>query len=432
MIRSLTAAILLAASPAALFAQEEDAPAAFAPFETSVALRTEARRALEAGDYEAARRAMQAASGLQPGSPAILLGMAQIALTSGDDELLLSSLEATAAAGIYFDLSRLGENDARLRETFPDRYAEMDALFARHSGPAGEAERVLRVDVPDSLIEGVAVEIETDRIFLSDVVGRQILVVEPFDRSSADVFADAEDGLQSVFGIVSDDVNRVIWAATGALPQTPLEEGETANTALIAFDMITGDVYRRYEYEGAERIADIVTRDGIVYAVDSGANRIYQLNSISGQLRLLSDDPRFASLQGAALADGALFVSDYGLGLWRVDLADGTALQVRPGDESLIGIDGLSATRDGRLIAVRNGMAPNAVFAIDLAEDGVSVAGTEILLRNHADFGEPTLVDVQDDRIFLVANAPWALWPNDGGGPTEAVPPLVVLEYDLD
>jgi len=431
MIRSVTAALLLAASPTALFAQEET-PAAFASFETSRALRVEANRAAEAGDMEAAHRALQAARALQPGHPGILLGLAQIGMTSGDDELLLSSLEAVAAAGIYFDLARLEDVDARLRDTYPDRYAEMDALFARHSGPAGAVERAAQISIPNSLIEGIAVEIETDRIFLSDVVGRRVMVVEPFDRSSAQVFADAEDGLQSVFGLASDDVNRVIWAATGTLPQTPLEEGEEATTALVALDMITGDIYRRYEIDGADRIADIVTRDGIVYAIDSGANRIYQLTSLTGRLQLLSEDPRFGGLQGAALADGALYVADYALGLWRVDLADGTAQQVRPGSESLIGIDGLSATREGRLIAVRNGVNPNAVIAIDLAEDGLSVASTEILVRNHADFGEPTLVDVQDGRIFFIANAPWALWPEDGSGPTEAVPPLVVLEYDLD
>jgi len=431
MIRPLTVAFFLAVSPAPLFAQDE-APAAFAPFDTSRTLRLEANRAAEAGDMEAARRALQAANALQPGHPGILLGLGQLGLASGDDELLITSLEAVAEAGIYFGLSRLGDADTRLRETYPDRYADLDALMARHSGPAGAVERAAQIALPNSLIEGIAVEIETDRIFLSDVVGRRVMVVEPFDRSSAEVFADAEDGLQSVFGLAADDVNRVIWAATGTLPQTPLNEGEDATTALVALDMITGDVYRRYEYDGADRIADIVTRDGIVYAVDSGANRIYQLTSLSGRLRLLSEDPRFGGLQGAALADGALYVADYALGLWRVNLADGTAQQVRPDSESLIGIDGLSATREGRLIAVRNGVTPNAVIAIDLSEDGLSVANSEVLVRNHPDFGEPTLVDVQDDRVFFVANAPWPLWPEDGSGPTEAVPPLVVLEYDLD
>ncbi|WP_394693184.1 hypothetical protein [Hyphobacterium sp.] len=431
MIRPLFTAAWLAICPITAFAQDE-APEPLAPFEISRALRIEAGRAAEAGDLEAARRALQAASALQPGSPSVLLGLAQIGMASGDDELVLSSLEAVAVAGLSFDLSRLGETDAHLRAAYPDRYAALDGLLARHSGTAGEAERAAEVSVANSLIEGIAVEIETDRIFLSDVIGRQVLVVEPFDRSSAQVFADAEDGLQSVFGLASDDVNRVIWAATGTLPQTPLAEGEAATTALVALDMITGDVYRRFEIDGADRIADLVTRDGIVYAVDSGANRIYQLTSLSGRLQLLSDDARFAGLQGAALADGALYVADYALGLWRVDLADGSAQQVRAGSESLIGIDGLSATREGRLIAVRNGMAPNAVFAIDLADDGLSVASTEILLRNHPAFGEPTLVDVQDDRVFVVANAPWALWPEDGSGPTEAVPPTIILEYDLD
>ncbi|WP_420434947.1 hypothetical protein [Hyphobacterium sp.] len=427
MIRSIAALCLFGS---AAYAQEDPAPVN--PAETSFALRHEAQRAVEAGDFETARRMMDAALGLQPASPAVLFGSGQLGILSGDDELLISSLERAAAAGIYLDMAALGEHADRLRETMPDRYAELDAALARNGGSVGQAERALIVDVPDSLIEGVAVEIETDRFFLSDVIGRQVLVVEPFDRTQASVFADAGDGLQSVFGIAADDVNRVVWVATGALPQTPLDDGEDATTALVALDLVTGDLYRRYEHETADRIADIVTRDGIVYAVDSGANRIYQLTSLSGSLEILSEDRRFSSLQGAALADGALYVADYALGLWRVDLADGTARLVRPGQESLLGIDGLSATRDGRLIAVRNGFNPNAVFAIDLTDDGLGVAGTEILLRGHADFGEPTLLDVQDDRVFVVANAPWALWPNDGDGPTESVPPLVVLEYDLD
>lgn len=427
MIRSLAALCLLSS---AAFAQ--DAPDPLAPFETARELRIEAQRAAQNGEYETARRSLEAALGLQPGSPSVLLGLAQIGMMAGDDELIFSALERAASAGIAFELVNLGEADARLRDTQPDRYAALDGELTRNFSPVGQAERALRVDVPDSLIEGVAVEIETDRFFLSDVVGRQVLVVEPFDRSSAQVFADAEDGLYSPFGIVSDDVNRVIWVASGVLPQTPMDEGEEAGTALLALDLVTGEVYRRYEAEGAERFADLVTRDGMVWLVDSGANRIYTLSSLSGSLQLLSDDPRFASLQGAALADGALYVADYALGLWRVDLADGSAQQVRPGDESLLGIDGLSSTREGRLIAARNGVNPHAVMAIDLSADGLSVAATEILVSGHADFGEPTLIDVQDDRIFFVANAPWALWPNDGSGPTQSIPPLVVLEYDLD
>ena len=72
------------------------------------------------------------------------------------------------------------------------------------------------------------------------------------------------------------------------------------------------------------------------------------------------------------------------------------------------------------------------VFAVSFEARGHAVASTEILLRGHADFGEPTLIDVKDGRAWLVANSPWPLYPDDDSGPTETVDPLVVLELDLD
>jgi hypothetical protein len=423
-------AVALLSSP--LLAQDEAAGDGLSLQDTAIALAAESRRALGAGDVEAARRAMEGALALKPAHPSYLLGLAQIGLTTSDADLLFDALERYARAGLAFDLARLGDADASLREMQPDRYAELDALLARNSGEIGYAERAARVDLGGTLIEGIAVDIETDRIFLSDVSGRSIHLVEPFDRSASTVFADREDGLQSVFGMTVDGVNRVLWATTGALPQTGLSEEEAETTALVAFDLANGEVYRRYEAGGAERFADVVARDGIVYVSDSNTNRIYRLSSLTGSLALVSDDNRFSGLQGIALSHGALYAADYALGLWRIDLEDGSATMVRGGDESLIGIDGLGHTRDGRLIAVRNGMNPNQVFAIDLSEDGRSVAGTEPLLRGHSDFGEPTLLSVVDGRVFLVANSPWPYYPEDGSGPTQTPDPLTVLEIDLD
>lgn len=407
-----------------------DAP--FSLQETATELAAEAGRAAQAGDWEAARRALEGALALKPQHLAYLSGLVRIGLNTGDTELIFDALERMADAGLAVTLSNLGDADESLRTMQPDRYAALDAAMARLQSPDGQAEREARIAY-DGLIEGLAMDIETDRLFLSSVTGREVLLIEPFDRETYSVFADAEDGLFSVFGMAVDSRNRVLWVTTGVLPQTGLPEGESGETALVALDLITGDVYRRYTIEGAERMADIAVRDGIVYVTDSGANRIYRLQTLNSDLELLSDDPRFASLQGLALAQGGLYVADYALGLWRVDLDDGAATLVRSGSESLIGIDGLGATRDGeRLIAVRNGMNPHQVFAIDFEARGRIVSGTEILLRGHADFGEPTLLDVEDGRVWLVANSPWGLFPNDATRPAVSVDPLVVLEIDLD
>ncbi|HAQ35907.1 MAG TPA: hypothetical protein DCQ53_11190, partial [Alphaproteobacteria bacterium] len=312
-LSAVAAACLTAVS---VQAQEEAEP--FSIQGTATALAGEANRAFEAEDWEAARRALESALALKPQHPAYLGGLVQVGLHSGDENLIFDALERLAAAGIAYDRSRLGDADESLRAMQPDRYAALDAALTRTTGMIGMAEREARIDT-GALIEGVAMDIETDRLFLSSVSGREVLLVEPFDRETFTVFADAEHGLQSVFGLAVDSRNRVLWATTGVLPQTGLPEGETGETALVALDLVTGDVYRRYTIDGAERIADVTVRDGIVYVTDSGANRIYRLNGLNEELQLLSDDPRFVSLQGLALAQGALYVADYAIGLWRID-----------------------------------------------------------------------------------------------------------------
>ncbi len=392
-----------------------------------------ANGALEAGDHEAARRFLEAALELKPAHPAILRGLMITALRAERPEDAFQALERMATAGIRFDPSPARD---LLEAADPARFAAIVAALESNAEPVGSAEVYSRLNGVSGLIEGVAMDIETDRLFLSSVTGREILLVEPFARSEATVFADREDGLWSVFGLAVDDRSRLVWAGSAAIDQTPMEEGEEGGTALFAFDLVTGELYRRYEIDGAVQIADFTVRDGAVYASDSQAPRVYVLSSLSGNLEVLAEDPRFVSLQGVALARGAVIVADYATGLWRIDLGDGSVSLVRAGSESLIGIDGLRQTRDGRLLAVRNGTAPHQLMAIDLDETGHAVAGTEILLRAHPDmegaWGEPTLVDPADGRAWLLANAAWPYFSADeddrpAGGP----PAPVILEMDL-
>jgi len=413
------------------FAQDQaDAP----PTPQTIALEMfgEAGRALRAGDTESARRLMLAALDLKPGHPAVLRALVTIATRAGRADDAFAALDSMVGAGLTFELA--DEATALLETADSDRLASVRAALAANDAPAGTGEVIARIDHPDALIEGVAMDIETDRIFVSSVAQREILMLEPFARDEAIVFADREDGLWSVFGLFVDDRTRMLWAASGTVDQTPLDEGETAGTALFAFDMVSGDLYRRFTIDSAVQMADFVVRDGSVYVSDSQAPRVYRLDNVSGELEILSEDPRFVSLQGVALARGALYVADYSMGIWRIDLTDGSASLVRASDVSLIGIDGLRQSRDGRIIAVRNGARPHQVMAIDLDNSGHEVANVDVLLRGHpamAGTTEPTLIDVADGRGWLVANAAWPLFPADGSVPAEARPSTAIIEIDL-
>ena len=426
----LAAMTALLLSPAQ--AQDADGATPRTPQDLAMAMFDAAGGALASGDYETARRMLEAALDLKPGHPAILQGLLTIAVRAGNADDGFDALERMAEAGISIDPARA---ESLLSRADPDRFAALSARIAANAAPAGHAEIAARIDRPGALIEGVAMDIETDRLFVSSVTGREILMLEPFDRDTPIVFANREDGLWSVFGLAVDDRSRMVWAGSAATDQTPMDPGESVGTALFAFDLVTGDLYRRYTIDGAVRIADFTVRDGIVYASDSGAPRVYVLDSLSGQLQVLAEDPRFVSLQGVALARGALYVADYAMGIWRIDLGDHSVSLVRPGAESLIGLDGLRQTRDGRLLAVRNGTPPHQVMAIDLDRTGRAVADVEILLRGQPDMmsehGEPTLIDPADGRAWLIANAAWPLFPGDGEDRAGEVEPVVVLELDL-
>ncbi|WP_339744287.1 tetratricopeptide repeat protein [uncultured Maricaulis sp.] len=427
----LTATGLAALLALPAFGQEAGVDAEPTPQSIAMELFGGANTAMRAGDFEAARRMLEAALDLKPGHPAILGGLFRIAMSADRTGDVFDVLERMADAGLSYDTSETAET---LGEADADRLAAINLRFAANLAPAGHAERAAVIDRPDALIEGVAVDIETDRIFLSSVANREILMLEPFAPNEPIVFADRASGLWSVFGIAVDDRTRMVWATSGVVPQTPLTEGEETGTALFAFDLTTGDLYRRYQIDEAVRLGDFVVRDGTVYVSDGAAPRIYVLNSVSGQLELLVEDPRFVSLQGLALAHGALYAADYAMGIWRIDLGDHSVSQVRPGDESLIGIDGFLNTRDGRLIAVRNGVTPHQVMAIDLDETGRAVENVDVVLRGHPDMAgdtEPTLIDLADGRGWLVANAAWPLFPEDGSAPDQPRPATVILEMDL-
>lgn len=423
----LAAAFALLTSP--LLAQEtETAPT---PQSLAVDIFAQANDAVGAGDFETARRLLEAALDIKPGHPAVLRGLVTVAVRADRPDDAFDALERMVAAGVSADISHAAD---ALQAADAGRFEALQTALARLVAPAGTAEIAARIDRPDALIEGVAVDIETERLFLSSVADRQILMLEPFDRTRPQVFADRDDGLWSVFGLAVDDRSRLVWAASGTVDQTPLGPEEEGGTALFAFDLMGGGLYRSYTIEGAGQIADFTVRDGTVYASDSQAPRVYVLDDMNSQLRVLAEDPRFVSLQGVALSHGALYVADYALGIWRIDLGDGSASLLRAGEESLIGLDGLAATRDGRLIAVRNGATPHQVMAIELDRDGRAVAGVEVLLRGHPSMGEntePTLIAVADGRGWLVANGAWPLFPADGSQPDAPRPPTVVLEMDL-
>lgn len=403
-----------------------DTPGAGSLLDQSLALRAETRMLAADGDWEGAAEANAAALALQPGHFGLLTNAVALAANHGDLDGALDALEALVQAGFGMDLGAAQGLEAALEAHDPDRLAGLRARIAQNAAPAGRAERYLAVPLRDAHVESFAVDIDAERLYLGTVADTSIYAVRLDDPQNPERLVGPEDGMGSVFGLALDGRNRILYAASARVVLNPDGTPADRETALLAVDLLTGGISARHTVAGAGRFSDVVASDGVVYASDSVAGRIYRLEGPGAQLEVYAEDSRFASLQGIALAQGALWVVDYATGLWRIDPVSREASRVEVLEGSLIGFDGLATDSFGELYAVRNGVQPHGLFHIALEPWGRG-ARVRPVLTGHPDFDEPTTVRVSDGRLFVLANAQWELFPEDGSAPDRERSDPVIL-----
>ena len=298
--------------------------------------------------------------------------------------------------------------------------AEMTALRQRFGSNAARVQASrLFTSLPNShrLVEGIAWDARTGRLFAATVVGRALLVREAQGWR-------AIDGLQagSLFGLAIDNRRRLLWAASGVVEQTP--DPQTAFRGLIGLDLATLRPVRRLAVPGEGSPADIaVAADGTVYASDPNSGAIYRARPGDNALTVFVPPGLLRSPQGLVpAADGRrLYVSDYGYGLAEVHLATGAVVRLESDANTMLdGIDGLYPWRGG-LIAIQNGTSPRRILWLTLSPDGERIAGVRVLESNHPDWGEPTLGFARRGDFLYVADAQWERY-GEGGAVQGAEP----------
>ncbi len=390
------------------------------------ALRARAMDLEAAGDGPAALDAYAAALELQPGHPSILFSMARLAGELGQHDAAADYIAQAADTGLTFNIFRLREALPRETERAAD---EALARIWANGDARGRLLPVARAKDRDLLVEGVAWHGETGRLFISSVAKPG--VYELYADGSVERFDRPARKTGSVFAIKLDPARHLIWAATCTAPQTPADA--RAPTALVAYSLETGDeVARLSTPDGEGCITDAVVHEAGLFLIDSRRNQVFRSVAIDGTPALFAAHRDFAALQGGAIVGDALYLADYDLGLFRVDLDSGAARRGDGGGSPLIGFDGLYSSPNGDLIAVRNGAQPHGAVRIALSAGGGSATAVTPLATGHGVLDDPTLGQIVGDEFIFVANSQWRRFPDHGGPPDEPREPTRIVSVFLD
>jgi hypothetical protein len=249
--------------------------------------------------------------------------------------------------------------------------------------------------------EGLAYDAPSKGFFMGGVAGHRIVRIDESGEQTE--FAGPAAGLDAVLGLAVDAPRRRLYAVTTSAISEPA--AKPARNAVVAFDLVTRRVVKRFDVRGAVQLNDVaVAPGGRVYATDSGAGAVYEIPA-QGDARVLVPAGALPGANGlAASPDGRRLYVAHSTGIALIDLASGAVKRMAVASrENVAAIDGLYQWQ-GMLIGVQNVTNPGRVVAITLARDGESIAGVRTLLSHHQrGLDEPTTGAIGPDGFYLLA-----------------------------
>jgi sugar lactone lactonase YvrE len=412
----LTAMLLGSVVPAA------DEPAAA----VAMTLAREATAAAEEKDAATYLAKMEQAVALRPDFPRMLVNLAAAQVANQKPEEAVATLDRLAALGLNSPVDKSADFVA-LRER-----KDFQAVVKKIAGnmvAKGEAKIAFSLPGVTGLIEGIAWREKTGEFYFGDVNGRAVWIRGA--DGALRRFTPENDELLGVFGLVVDEARGALWAATSAVAAMRGFESSMDGTAALAeIDLDSGAVRRVIPVvrgrgdQGSHVLGDLALGpDGTIYLPDSGASMIWQLAPNGAALQPLVESAEFMSLQGIVVlpTGSTLIVSDHANGLLAVDL--GTRPSVRrlesPPNTTLIGLDGLALAGNGDVVAIQNGVRPNRVLRLKLADGAEQVTEVAVLESGHINMPAPSLACIATDgQVFYVGNAGWTRFEGTDGAPT--------------
>ncbi|HET8624832.1 MAG TPA: hypothetical protein VFM14_14810 [Gemmatimonadales bacterium] len=376
-----------------------------------------ARDAGNAGDWKAARAALQLALRFSPNHPEALYALSRTEARLGYGSAAVRTLERLGTQGAVKQV----EDDTAfgaIRRTREFKAAA--ARLAAAAAPLVRSDTFVVLSDPDFIPEGIAWDPSDGAFYVGSLSGRGIARITGKQASSW-VRSDSTRLVQ-ILGLRADPGRRRLWVAALTVDTTAPRffQGPGGWATLEAYELPTGKLLGRWapDSSGPHLLNDIaVTSAGDVYLTDSEGSALYRLAAGVGRLERVHHDPeRFVYPNGLTPSEDQtrLYVAHFeGLNVFDLATARPALVEVSvPPGVTATGIDGLYACGDG-LVAVQYLLDFSQITHFTLSPDGRSITSARALERRHPTQSGPTTGALARDRFLYIANAQLERLEND-------------------
>lgn len=400
----------------------------------------EAMSAYRAGDIEGYAAGLVRADSLLPGQPPLKRRLAGAMARLGHLDVAAAWLTRFAAMDVRFNLDADKDLEPlRARAEYAAALARQAALDhpIRSSTVSGE--------LPEKglITEGIAWNEQAGRIYVGSVHQRKIVTLDQGERYATWAPA-AGETLLAPLAMTVDSDNQSLWVTTSAMPEmVGFDSTMDGRCELRRLDLATARTLGAWSIPDSGRDHNLndlaLDGRGRLYISDSRSGAIYRLSNADDKvLEILLPRGSFGSPNGLAVSgDGSLlYVSDYTLGIYLVDLTGGMSgaatgsisRLAAPDTLCLNGVDGLVAIRDG-LVLIQNGISPHRIVKLSLDPTGRRVTGALTLDRDNPEWDEPTLGVVIGQELFYNARSQWGrVMPGGKMPPADSLSAPIIMQ----
>ena len=318
-------------------------------------------------------------------------------------------------------------------------YSHLENLMTQAGEPFGGYQQVAALPGTHAMPEALAYDNASSRLFVGTVRDGRILV---HDGEQWTTFAEPSTvpDLMAVFSLLVDRERNQLIVATGMTRQyRHFSDNLRGRTAIVRLDLESGDhisTHRVMPGSMPHLLGSLVLADdGTVFAADTASPLIFRLRPEDAQPQIYFGTQGLISLRGLALDPNRqlLYVADYDLGIFVVP-ADNANQAWKLGVPDTLnegGIDGLYWW-DDHLVAIQNGISPQRVVRMALAEDGRSVSGVAPVVAALEPFDVPTYGAMRGSELVFLAGSHWQRVDGMGRPRQRPLPDVAILSTDVN